>query len=411
MKKKTQLFFLFLILILVASLLPVSSSTTKSDPSSTSAIKSINPVTPVYAETSAKPPSGKTMKLGSLLAMTGSGAFYGKVMNQAILLAIEEINGAGGAGGVKLELIVEDHLSGDAKAGASAGQKLINMDRVPWIFTSFSAPTLSVQPMAAAANVLMVNGGAVSALMLNKPFLYSTRLLSNIGAKALTDYAWKQGYKKMAMIYWNDPAGLMSADAGRARWKELGGTVVAEEPYEKGATDYTANIAKIKAAKPDVFALIGAWTKDIGFIAKQAREMGITVPLLGVDWSPDSQAVAGQAFEGFRYILDYFDPNGADSWTQKFVKAYKAKWNMEPEIYAANYYELTYILKSIVEGAVKEGKDPFSGANLRDQLLKIRTFPSVYGGTLKINDDGSCVKPIAVFEVKAAKPVVIETLK
>lgn len=358
---------------------------------------------PAYAD--------KTMKTGAIMAMTGAGAFYGKVMNQGIMLAFEEINTAGGAGGIKLKLIVEDHLSGDAKAAASAGQKLINLDKVPWIFTSYSAPTLSVQPMAAAANVLMLNGGAVSALMLNKPYLYSTRLLSNVGATALANYAWKLGYRKMAMMFWNDPAGIMSADAGRARWKELGGTVVAEEAYEKGATDYTGNLAKIKATKPDVLALVGVWAKDTGFVAKQARDMGITIPILGVDWSPDNQAIAGPAFEGYRYVIDFFDVNGPDPWTQKFVKAYKDKWGSEPEIYAANYYELAYILKAVIEQAVKDGKDPFNGANLRDALLKMRTFPSVYGGTLTINDDGSCVKPIAVFEVKNAKPSVIEVLK
>jgi branched-chain amino acid transport system substrate-binding protein len=267
----------------------------------------------------------KTLKTGALFAMTGAGAFYGKVMNQGAFLAMEEINAAGGVGGVKLEMIVEDHLSGDARAAASAGQKLINVDRVPWIFTSYSAPTLSVQPMAAAGNVLMMNGGGVSSLMLNKPYLYSTRLLSNVSGRALADYCWKLGYRKMAMIHWSDPAGMLSADAGEARWKELGGKIVAAEAHEKGATDYFANLAKIKAAKPDVLAAIGSWQKDVGFIAKQARDMGIKVPIVGVDWSPDNQAIAGDAFEGYRYIIDFFDVNGSDPWTQRFVAAYEKR--------------------------------------------------------------------------------------
>jgi hypothetical protein len=80
-------------------------------------------------------------------------------------------------------------------------------------------------------------------------------------------------------------------------------------------------------------------------------------------------------------------------------------------MYAANYYELAYILKAVIEGAMADGKDYTKGEVLRDQLLEIKAFPSVYGGKVTINEDGSCQKAIAVFEVQNGKPVVIKTIK
>jgi len=321
------------------------------------------------------------------------------------LLAIEEINAKGGVEGARLELVIEDHKSGQPKEGVSAINKLATIDRVPFILTSYSAPTLAAYPIAAERKILMVNGGGWSPDLVGKAYLFNNRMVGSYLGEVIATHVFRAGARKLTMIYRNDPSGITVRDHVRPVWEKLGGTVAAVEVHELGATDYTAQLAKIKAARPDVVAT-WSYGKDLGFIVKQARDLGITVPLVGIDWTPDGQAVAGPAMEGYRYASDYLDLDSKDEWTVRFIQDYRKKHGEAPDFYAANYYEGVYVLAELIREVKQRGGDPRSGADLRQALLAKRKFPSVYGGTITFNDDGTSSKPVAVFEVKGAKPTV-----
>jgi len=346
----------------------------------------------------------KSYKIGTILAMTGAGAFYGKVMSQGAQLAMEELNAKGGVDGVKFELVVEDHKSGQPKEAVSAINKLANIDKVPFILTSYSSPTLAILPIANEHKVMLLNGGGVSPKLVNaSPFLFHNRVLANYQALGVVERAKEQGLKKMAMLHWNDDAGNGVRDFIVPIWKKMGGTVVADEAHPVGATDFTTQIAKIKQAQPD-FVAMWTWGKDLGIAIKQARDLGLNVPIKAIDYTPDAAKIAGPAIEGQEYVTDYFDPQGQDKWTRDFAAAYKKKYGEEPEIYAANYYEGVYILAELIRVAKKKGGDYWKGDRLRDALLEIRRFPSVYGGTVDFQEDGTSLKRVALFEVKDGKP-------
>jgi len=346
----------------------------------------------------------KSYKIGTILAMTGAGAFYGKVMSQGAQLAMEELNAKGGVDGVKFELVVEDHKSGQPKEAVSAINKLANIDKVPFILTSYSSPTLAILPIANEHKVMLLNGGGVSPKLVNaSPFLFHNRVLANYQALGVVERAKEQGLKKMAMLHWNDDAGNGVRDFIVPIWKKMGGTVVADEAHPVGATDFTTQIAKIKQAQPD-FVAMWTWGKDLGIAIKQARDLGLNVPIKAVDYTPDAAKIAGPAIEGQEYVTDYFDPQGQDKWTRDFAAAYRKKYGEEPEIYAANYYEGVYILAELIRVAKKKGGDYWKGDRLRDALLEIRRFPSVYGGTVDFQEDGTSLKRVALFEVKDGKP-------
>jgi len=349
-------------------------------------------------------------KLGALLAMTGPGAYYGRVMSRGALLAVEEINAKGGIDGMKLELVIEDHKSGQPKEGVNGINKLVNIDKVPFVLTSYSAPTLAAYPIAAEHNVLMLNGGGWSPDLVGKPYLFNNRMVGNYLGRVIVEHVFRSGARKLAMIYRNDPSGITVRDHVKPVWEKLGGTIVAMEVHELGATDYTAQLAKLKAARPDVVAT-WSYGKDLGFIVKQARDLGITVPLVGIDWTPDGQAVAGAAMEGYQYASDYLDLDSRDEWTTRFIQDYRKKYGEPPDFYAANYYEAVHILAGLIKEIRLKGRDPGNGAQLRQALLAKRTFPSVYGGTITFNDDGTSAKPVAIFEIKGGKPTVKKLVK
>lgn len=345
-----------------------------------------------------------TLKIGMILAMTGPGAFYGKVMSRGAQLAVTEINKAGGLGGYKLELVIEDHKSGDADAAVSAARKLMEVDKVPVILTSYSAPTLAIQPLAVEKKVLLLNGGGVGSQLVGKPALYNTRMLANQSAPFLVQWAVDRlKAKRVATLFWNDAAGQGVNGAIKDACQQLGCQVVAEEPHDIGAKSYSAQLARLRAARPDVLA-VGSWGDDVGYILSQARAYGLTMPIVGVEWTPNAQKIGGKAMEGYTLALDRFEP-GADPNTKAFVEAYKAAYNEAPELYAANYYEhVQFVLRALVKRVVDRGGDPTKPGVLLGEMERAVgenfKFQSVYGGEMLLATNGTVVKPMGVYRVK-----------
>jgi len=337
--------------------------------------------------------------------MTGPGAFYGQVMSRGAQLAVDQINKAGGIGGRRLQILVEDHKSGDADAAVTGARKLLDVDKVPVILTSYSAPTLAIQPLAVEKKVLLLNGGGVGSVLVGKANLYNTRMLSSQTAPFVVQWAADRlKSKRIATIFWNDAAGQGVNAAIKAACAAHGCQVVAEEPHDIGAKNYSAQLARIKAARPDAVAL-GSFGDDVGYTVSQARAYGITAPLLGVEWTPNAQKIGGKAMEGYTIAVDRFDPAGADARTKAFVDAYRAAYGDAPEFYAANYYEhVEYILRPLIKKIVDRGGDPAKQGELLAEMERALAakfkFGSVYGGDMQLHPDGTVSKPLGIYEVK-----------
>src|ERR1017187_3759516 len=115
---------------------------------------------------------GNPIKIGAILPLTGSGASYGVWMKGGAEMAAEEINAAGGIAGRKLEVIYEDHAA-DASKAVNAMRRLVEVEKVPFSLTSYSSPTLAVQPIAAQNKVVIMNGGGQSDSLADKDYLYN----------------------------------------------------------------------------------------------------------------------------------------------------------------------------------------------------------------------------------------------
>jgi branched-chain amino acid transport system substrate-binding protein len=355
---------------------------------------------------SAQAANPEEFRIGAVLPMTGAGSWYGQVMSQGILTAMDEINGKGGIDGIKFKVVIEDHQSGSGAAAINGFNKLVNVDKVPFSFTSYTSATLSIVPVANEKHVLLLNGGGVGPKLVKaSPYLFNNRMLSVMHGVGVIQRAKERGFKKMASLYWNDDAGMGTQKYVEPRWKAMGGTVVASEAHPLGATDYKTYLSKIMAANPDFLAL-WQWGKDWGIAVKQAREMGFNKPIMGIEFTPDAAKLAGAAADGYEVVTDYFDPKSPDKWSQSFVANYKKRYGKEPEFYSANYYEGVYILAELIKKAKAKGGDWWNGKALRDALVEIKKFPSVYGGYIEFNpEDGTCKKKTALFVVKDEKAV------
>jgi branched-chain amino acid transport system substrate-binding protein len=349
----------------------------------------------------------KEFKFGSILAMSGSGSWYGMTMERGMSIAIKEINAAGAPGGYDFAYVVEDHKSGLTTPAQNAFRKLTSIDNVSAILSSFSAPTLSIMAMAKQKGILVFNGGASSPKLINIPYLYNTRMLGNEILPFTLKYLWDKGHRTMATIYANQTAPISLNEAGTKYWKSLGGKVVSEQMHETGATDFTAEASIIKAKNPDIICCPSTGL-DVGYVIKAIRKMGVKAPICGTEHSGDMEKVTGEASEGYLFASEHFDVNSDDPWTSRFVSTFDEKFDVKPDFYAANYYELTYILKELVSRVVGKGGDPYDGVQLEKAIWDNPQFKSIYGGYITLRKNGTCEKPVVLFEIQDGTPVIIK---
>jgi len=351
---------------------------------------------PVLAE---PPKDPDKFKFGFISCVTGPTAWLHTVWFPGTEIAIEEINGAGGIAGKPLEAIVEDHKSGDPKAAVSGMLKLVNMDKVPFVLVTFSPPNFACQPIAAEHKVLQINFGAWSPQLINLPYLFNSRLVGNVLAEGTAKVAWDRGYRKAAILHPNDTSGVTLKNYVKKVWEKWGGKIVAIETAELGASEFHVQLAKMRLTRPEcIFNYF--YSTDLGYSLKQARELGMNQPAYGFIWSDAIYKAAGPGSKGYFYVQDYFNPNSEKAWTRKYVEKYEKRTGKKADMWGANAYEITYILKALIEEARKKGGDYYTGENLIEALLKIRSFDTIYEGKITFRDDGSCTKAMAVYEIQ-----------
>jgi ABC-type branched-subunit amino acid transport system substrate-binding protein len=351
----------------------------------------------------------KTFNIGALFPMTGPQAYYGRVMSRGAQMGCNHINADGGVEGYKLKLIISDFKNVDVMLALSAMQKMILIDKAGCVLTSFSAINLGVQPVCAEKHVLMINGGAYSPKLAEKPYLYSTKVSQNQMAPPMLRHFWDMGIRRIGIIHIADPAGEVPVETlVKPLWTQMGGTIVATEAHQPGLTDYSSYLSRIKEGKPDALYDISTG-QDQAFIVKGAREIGLNIPMTVPDWNDDFQAIAGKTSENVYVPGDHFNLESSDASARRFIDGYKAKWKESPDIFAANYYDAVYnMLPELIKRVVRKGANPADGAELEKAIWENPAFKTVYGGEIKINRDGSSNKPIAVFKIVEGKKTVIK---
>lgn len=349
--------------------------------------------------------------IGAILAMTGQSNFIGQEMSQGIKQAVDEINAKGGIDGIKLEAAIEDHKGGGGQDGVAAMNRLISIHHVQAVLTSFSAPTIAIAPIADQQHVLLVNGGAVSAKLVGlSPYLFSSRSLATDLSRVAIAHAREIGAKKLAQMQWQNDVGDNIVKLADQLWRDGGGSIVASEAVAQGATNMDTQIAKIRAANPDVIAL-WMFTPETGLALKRIRDFGMKQPIIGVEYTDNDANIAGPATEGYYFANDYFAPSDDNPWSKTFAADYKKRYGADPDIYSANYYEGTYVIAECIKRARAKGGDYWNGDALRNALIADPKFASVYGGQMLFQQNGVALKRTALFTVENGKRKFVKFLE
>ncbi|GMV36693.1 MAG: branched-chain amino acid ABC transporter substrate-binding protein [Fimbriimonadales bacterium] len=339
---------------------------------------------------------GDTIKVGLFTSLTGDSANWGQATKEAVMLAIDEANAAGGVLGKKIELLIEDDMSTPERS-KTVSEKLVN---------EFGVVALLGE--VASGNTKM---GAEVAQKAGIPLISSasTRVdLADIGSSfnrvcytddfqgaACARFALDRGWKNIALLIdRKNPYAEGLADNFRAYAKRKGANIVIEQYYQRGDAEFQSQLVKIKTANPQVVFLPGYHTEVVA-IVRQARSIGLDVPFLGGDgWdNPELFQNAGKAIVGC-FFSDHFTPDDPRPEAQAFVKAYQAKYGRRPEAIAALGYDSALVLIDAIKRA---------GTTEPEALKKaIRDTEGFRGatGVISIDDKGNARKPIVMIEIQ-----------
>ncbi|MDB5817205.1 MAG: putative LEU/ILE/VAL-binding protein [Rhizobacter sp.] len=351
----------------------------------------------------------KELTVGGLWGTTGSNATYGEQQSRGVMLAFEELNEAGGAGGTKLNLKSEDH-GGVPQRGVLALNKLSSVDKVPFVFTSFTNVISATAPVGTRSKVVMLNGGGTAPTLAGlSPYLFSNVPLENYHIRNESTYAIKKlGKKTLGILYVNDALGTADAKVMEDTWKELGGQVLDSQAAGTDAMDFKAQLTQLWAKKPDAI-YIAAGGRQVAAALNQKAELGVTSLILGTSFYvvPELVTSAKGASEGVLFSTQQWDPDHpASDEARKFVERFQAKHGAKPLGNSAAYYVGAHILADTV-AALNKADKPLSGPNIRDELLAHGEFKTVFG-PLKFAADGTSSMPLTLMTIKNGAFVPVE---
>jgi branched-chain amino acid transport system substrate-binding protein len=333
--------------------------------------------------------SGNTIKIGGGFALTGDESALDLPAANGAKLAAEEINSAGGVLGKQIDFIVHDSQY-KMDVTAQIAQQFVEQDKVVAAvgFTD-SDSVLAFGPIMQKAGIPFLTAGATSPKLPSQigDNMFMACFGDNVQAAAGAEFAF-QKFGKNAYFLWDKGVEYTTllGKYFKDRFTQLGGTIVLEDQYDDKATDFSAQIAKVKALpnQPD-FYYISAMPYNIGTVVKQFRDAGITGPIVGGDGYDDPswiQSVGNASNNVFFTTHAFNDPSNPNPAYQKFYNAYKAKYGHEPEnAFAALGYDAVYLMVDAIKRA--GSADP---AAIRKALGETKDFPGITG---KINLDAA----------------------
>jgi len=318
--------------------------------------------------------SPKSINMGATFPLTGEVASYGQKAKRGIEMAVAEQNAKGGLLGKQIVVDFQDDRN-DKKEAVSIMTKFATIDKLPVVFGSAgSGVTLSIVPLANRYKVILISPISSSSQLSTEggQFFFRTVPADDKQAEVLSEWVYNSGAKSVAVVYTNNSWGKPLGEGFIKRFEAFGGKVINSEGVLENTADFRTIIAKLKGMK-DLDAIVSpTYPKEGGIFVRQAKELGLGVPLYGGDnWgSPEFRTVAGDGAEGVFYTAP---SESASPEFSAFAEKYKTKYGEEPDVFGAYAYDAAF---AIFRAVVAVGSD--DPVKIREALLK-QNFKGVSG--------------------------------
>ncbi|WP_312203322.1 ABC transporter substrate-binding protein [Anaerospora hongkongensis] len=355
------------------------------------------------------------IKIGMVYELTGSTASYGTSAANGAKLAFKEVNAAGGVLGKQLQIITADN-KGEPSESANAMTKVITQDRVVAV-TGFTVSSCGIAgsvvaednkiPFVAAATVnpkvtMDERTGKV------KNYTFRACFIDSFQGTVAANFAFTSLKAKNAAILIDNSSDYSKGLS--AVFKEVftakGGQIAAEQAYLQKDQDFKSTLTAIKAQNPELIYIPGYY-EDVGKIIKQARELGITVPILGGDaWdSPKLAELGGAQALNNTFFTNFYSVEDKNPVSNAFNEAYKKEYGQLPDSMAAMGYDAANLLVDAIKRA-----NSTDSAKIREALAATKNFKSV-SGDMALNENHDAVRGVVIMEMKDGKQVYKETIK
>jgi branched-chain amino acid transport system substrate-binding protein len=350
-----------------------------------------------------------TIPIGFFGDLTGPTYNFGSSAKNGVLMAADEINLAGGINGHKLDVVIEDDKGSPEEAAAITGKLIERYKVVAIIGAGASGNSLAAAPKAQSAHVPLISPSSTNpAVTQAGDYIFRACFIDAFQAEVMAKFAVKTLKAKRAaiMLDFNSPYSRGLTEFFEFSFAKLGGEIVAKQSYSQGDPDYRGQLSVIKAANPDVIYIPGYYG-EVAIIAKQARQLGLLMPLLGADgWdAPELWELGGDALNG-SYISNHYSADDPSQRIQKFTHDYRQRYgNLTPDAHAALAYDA---LKFFAEAVTRAGST--EGSKLRDALAETKNFAGVTG-IISMDRERNAVKPAVVLKLDDGRYIYQETIQ
>ncbi len=326
--------------------------------------------------------AGSDIKMGVVLDITGVGANLGVPEKQTIEMLADQVNAAGGVNGRKIKLTIEDDTSTEDGA-AKAMSKLLNTEKVDIVLgASRTGPSLAMRPMAEQAKKPMISLSANLSIVKDATWVFKTAQNDSVVLEKMVDDMKAKGITKVSLLRDASAFGEGISEMFTDLSKAAGISLVQVEKFATNATDFTAEMVKVRDTAPQALII---WGIPPAAGVAQAAAKRLLPPAIQIYQShgigtPAFFDAAGDAGDGLRAPLGRLlvadqlpDDDPQKKILTKFIADFKAKYNASPSTFAGHAYDGFWIA---VEAMKKAGTDP---QKLRDAIEATSNWAGVSG--------------------------------
>lgn len=353
----------------------------------------------------------KTLKLGVIAELTGDMPAVGTSCKNAAEMAVKEVNAAGGVQvgkqKMKVELVIEDN-AGKADQSAAAAQKLITQDEVLAIVgPNASRYAIPASEIAESEKTVLITPWSTAPkttldTTTNQPKKYVFRacFIDPFQGGVVAKFALDKLKAKQAAVLYDVASDYNKgiAEVFKSSYEKQGGKVVAFETYTTNDKDFSAQLTKIKDAKPDVIFLPNYYS-EVPLQVQQAKRLGITVPFIGSDsWGSNELLTLGGADLNGYYFSTHYAADNAAPVAKKFIEDYEKTYGSKPDDVAALTYDAFGLLFSSIKGAAKADREA-----IRAALSTLPNYKGVTGDMKFQADSRDPIKSAVILQIKEGK--------
>jgi branched-chain amino acid transport system substrate-binding protein len=345
------------------------------------------------------------VKIGAVISETGSLSSYGDKVKKGIDLALEELNAGGGIKGGTVTIVYRDDATNEDR-GRQVAQELIEQEGVRIIIGAISSPvTLAIAPLCEDKEVILFSpSSSAPGISQAGDYIYRNYPSDILEGTSMAKFARDLGLERLAIFALDNEFGAGLKDVFTTQYESKYREVIMVCDFKDGLEDcFDEDVEKVKELDPDGIYIV-SYVNDLARLLIMLHEAGVESVLLGSgSVNEDLVRLAGPAAENLVYPQPSFDVESRNPAVSSFVDAYRAKYNEDPDIYAAHGYDALKLLAVAIESGGSAHPD-----DIRIGFSSIKNYEGAAGRTA-FDENGDVVRYPRMFIIRNGKSVPYET--